>query len=149
MSEPTAPETDAARASLSREWGAAARWAVVLGFWLAWHFTCAVGAMFAVWSECPHPRYWPPCGNAADAAMFAWGVTLPSAAVAMTLGMRLRRWANIYYLTLWLLLLLAWMVVLAWSRWIPLVIQGVVPIIAAFGVRRVVEYQAAKSGLDS
>lgn len=63
--------------------------------------------------------------------------------------MRLRRWANLYFLTLWLLLLLVWMVVLAWSRWIPLVIQGAVPVIAAFGARRVVEYQAAMSEVDS
>jgi hypothetical protein len=148
MTEPTGLEADAAPASSSREWGAAARWAVVIGFWLAWHLTCMVGGMFAVWSDCPHPRYWPPCGDAAEAAMFAWVITLPSAAIAMTLGMRLRRWANLYFLTLWLLLLLAWMVVLAWSRWIPFVIQGAVPVIAAFGARRVVEYQAARSALD-
>jgi hypothetical protein len=80
---------------------------------------------------------------------FAWGVTLPRAAVAMTLGMRLRRWTNLYFLTFWLLLLLAWMVVLAWARGIPVVIQGALSIVAAFDARRVVEYQAASSALDS
>lgn len=126
----------------SRDWPTPVRWLTMIGFWLAWQCAGAVGAQLAVWNDCSRGQFWPSCGNGPDAALYAWIGTLPGAVAAAICGMRLRTWAHVYFLALWLLGLLAWMAVLAWPLQMPWIVQVLVPVAAAFWVRRVVERQA-------